>query len=554
MSNPYIIDQGHKPVVTGPHVAASTGNPIVTEVVMAVLAEGGNAADAAIAGAMVQAVVEPHLTSHAGMVSCLYWDEKSGITHQLNALGTLAPDLAPFRPINGAGGWAREGQPGPQAAIPGFMPGLATLHEKFGSLPWARLVEPAIRWAEEGHPVSSFEYGVNVYAAPFFGFFAESREVFMPDGYLVPVGQIMRNPKLALTLRVLAQEGPDYFTTGGWARDFVKAGNDLGWPVTLAHLTANPPRWTAPLSFTHAGHRIVSLAPPERQAVFCSFILGALTELGIKDMEPLGADYIYYMGHLLRLAEQSVGFLHDSVAFGDAAPALMDPDYHRSVARILKSSRPRADLTNHVRLNSGAPAFAATGWPAAKSTVSKHPVGSCEISIADAQGNVIQLMNTIQSGGIPGMAVGGVAMMGSHEQSSMNAHFQTWRVPGVRMRNILGNTFVMRNGKPWLGLGTPGNVYATVVQMLANILDFGMTPDQASDAPRMLPITDDYILAIENRLPPQTIVDLTAMGIRIAPTLPWDWNQGSFQMVWRNEAGGWNAHADFRRTGVAAAG
>eukprot|EP01036_Dinobryon_divergens_P007973 gene7973-10646_t len=163
------------------------------------------------------------------------------------------------------------------------------------------------------------------------------------------------------------------------------------------------------------------------------------------------------------------------------------------------------------------------------------------------------MMNTIQSGGIPGFAVGGVAMMGSHEQSSMAAHFQTWRVPGVRMRNIIGNTFVMRDGKPWLGLGTPGNVYATVVQMLVNILDFGMTPDAASDVPRMLPLTDEYILAVEGRLSPQTVVDLTARGIRLAPTPPWDWNMGSFQMVWRDPAGGWNAHADFRRTGAASA-
>jgi gamma-glutamyltranspeptidase/glutathione hydrolase len=553
LTSPYIVDQGRKPVVHGPRMAASTGNPIVTETVMAILAEGGNAADAAIAGALVQAAVEPHLTSHAGMVSCLYWDEKSGTTHQLNALGTLAPDLAPFRPVNGVGGWAREHAPGPQAAIPGFMPGLGTLHEKFGSLPWARLVEPAIRWAEEGHPVSSFEYGVNVFAAPFFTYFAEGREVFMPEGHLVPVGQMQRNPRLAATLRTLASDGPAHFTTGGWARDFVRAGNDLGWPVRLEHMTANPPRWQTPLGFSHCGHDIVSLGPPERQAVFCAIILGVLDELGVAGMEPMGADYVYYMGHLLRLAEQAVGFLHDSVAFGDATVALMDPAYHKSLANILRSSRPRADLTEHVRLGSGAPAFAATGWPAAKSSLSKAPLGSCEISIADAHGNVIQMMNTIQSGGIPGFAVGGVAMMGSHEQSSMAAHFQTWRVPGVRMRNIIGNTFVMRDGKPWLGLGTPGNVYATVVQMLVNILDFGMTPDAASDVPRMLPLTDDYILAVEGRLSPQTVVDLTARGIRLAPTPSWDWNMGSFQMVWRDPAGGWNAHADFRRTGAASA-
>src|SRR4051812_10211599 len=183
----YIVDQGPKPLATGKAVA-STGNPIVTETVIDILRAGGNAADAAIAGALVQAAVEPHLTSHAGMVSFLYWDAKTQKSYQLNSLGTLASDLAPFRPINGVGGWAREGQPGPQAAIPGFMPGLGAMHERFGTKSWARLCEDAIRWAEEGHPVSSFEYGVNVFAAPFSTFFEEGRDVFMPNGYLTPVG------------------------------------------------------------------------------------------------------------------------------------------------------------------------------------------------------------------------------------------------------------------------------------------------------------------------------------------------------------------------------
>lgn len=547
MTNPYIVDQGPKPLAHGKAVA-STGNPIVTETVLDILRAGGNAADAAIAGALVQAVVEPHLTSHAGMVSFLYWDAAAGKAHQLNSLGTLPSDLPAFRPINGVGGWAREGQPGPQAAIPGFMPGVAEMHRRFGTLPWAKLVEPAIRWAEQGHPVSSFEYGVNVFAAPFSTYFEEGREVFMPEGYLTPVGATMRNPRLAKTLRALATEGPDLFTTGQWARDFVAAGNALGWNVRLDHMTANPPRWQTPLSFAHRGHEVMSLAPPERQAAFCALILGVLDEAGIADMEPFGAEYLFFMGHALRLAEQACGFLHDPEFFGPAADTLMDRDYQRSLAKLIRASMPKVDLTAHVQLTAGRSAMAASGWNSAKS---KAPVGSCEISIVDIKGNWLQMMNTVQSGGIPGMAVGGVAMMGSHEQSSMNAHFQNWRVPGARMRNILGNTFVLKDGKPWLALGTPGNVYATVAQMLVNILDFGMDPQAASDAPRLLPLEDDYGLTVESRLSPEAVLGVTALGLHLKPMPAWDWNMGSFQMCWRDDAGQLTASADFRRTGVA---
>src|SRR5690606_8425881 len=150
---------------------ASTGNPIVTETAISILGAGGNAADAAIAAALVQAVDEPHLTSHAGMVSCLYWDRATAEAQPLNAPGPPAPDLPAFRPINGVGGWAREGAPGPQAAIPCFMPGLAALHERHATMSWAELCAPAVEWAERGHAVSSFEYGVNVFAAPFCTYF-----------------------------------------------------------------------------------------------------------------------------------------------------------------------------------------------------------------------------------------------------------------------------------------------------------------------------------------------------------------------------------------------
>lgn len=543
----YIVNQGPKPLAHGKAVA-STGNPIVTETVMGILAAGGNAADAAIAGALVQAAVEPHLTSHAGMVSFLYWDAASKKAYQLNSLGTLPPDLPPFRPINGVGGWAREGAPGPQAAIPGFMPGLGAMHERFGTMAWSALCQEAIRWAEEGHPVSSFEYGVNVFAAPFSTYFEEGRAVFMPEGYLPPVGSIARNPALALTLRTLAEEGPTHFTTGKWARDFVAAGNGLGWPVRLEHMTANPPRWQEPLSFSHRGHEIVSLAPPERQAAFCALVLGVLDACGIAGMEPFGTDYVFTMAHALRLAEQACGFLHDPEYFGAGATAIMDPDYHRALANLIVASRPKVDLTEHVRLTTGASAMAASGWNSAKS---KAPVGSCEISIVDRHGNWLQMMNTVQSGGIPGMAVGGVAMMGSHEQTAMSAHFSNWRTPGARMRNILGNTFIMRDGTPWLALGTPGNVYATVAQMLVNILDFGMTPEAASDAPRMLPLEDNYALTIESRLMPEAILGLTGMGLHLTPMPAWDWNMGSFQMCWKS-GDGYTASADFRRTGTAA--
>ncbi len=162
------------------------------------------------------------------------------------------------------------------------------------------------------------------------------------------------------------------------------------------------------------------------------------------------------------------------------------------------------------------------------------------------------MMNTLQSGGIPGEVVDGVPMVGSHSQMHMRSSIAGWFTGGGRMRCVLGHTFVLRDGEPWISLGTPGNVYCTIPQVLANLLDFGMDPYAAIDAPRMQPLEDDYTLAIESRLPSGTVAGMAKLGVRIKPLPEYDYHMGSFQMSWRDEAGALHSTADPRRAGKAA--
>jgi gamma-glutamyltranspeptidase/glutathione hydrolase len=121
------------------------------------------------------------------------------------------------------------------------------------------------------------------------------------------------------------------------------------------------------------------------------------------------------------------------------------------------------------------------------------------------------------------------------------------------MRSVLGHTFVMREGRPWISLGTPGNVHCTIPQVLANLLDFGLEPYDAIDMPRMLPLEDDYTLQIESRLPSATVAGMAKLGVRIKPLPDYDYHMGSFQMCWRDaETGSLHSTADPRRAGKAA--
>jgi gamma-glutamyltranspeptidase/glutathione hydrolase len=303
-----------------------------------------------------------------------------------------------------------------------------------------------------------------------------------------------------------------------------------------------------------SGHEVLQLAPPERQGVYTALVLGMLRELDIQRVGNYAdsAEGLYYMAHALRRAHGECAYLYDPEIFGDARETWLSPAYQRHLAEILRVSRPRVDLTRHVQLTSAGPQLAAAGLPTAGPGKPDQPAGSCESVVVDEAGNWVQIMNTLQSGGIPGMVLDGIPMVGSHVSFGMGAAIGGWLAPGARMRSIIGNTIVLKDGAPVLSMGTPGNVHCTIPQVLSNCLDFGMDPYDACVVPRMLPLRDDYVLEVESRIPEKVGADLMKMGIRIKPLPTYDYHMGSFQIAWRDAATGLlNSSVDPRRAGQA---
>lgn len=544
----YIVEQGPKAPVTGLKAACSSDSAIVTETILRVMREGGNAIDAMIAGCMVQAATETYLTNHAGTVSILYYEARTGTIHQLDSTGTFPHAIAPFYPLpTMTHGFAATPV---SACIPGFMPGLKAAHERFATREWAYLCEDAIRWAHEGHPVSSFEYSILYNQLDFATYFPEGRAFYLPGGFLPPVGTRFGSKAMAETLRGVARNGPDHMITGTWAREFVATANAMGWPIEMKHMTETPPRWVDPVRFAHKGHEIVTLGPPQQQGHFCALVMGILRHAGLAEHAPGSAEHLFLMGHALRFGLYHCGFLGDPVVSDYAFEQFLDDDFQRSAARLIRGLMPRMDLSEHVRLT--AKGSNRAGRPTGGNAVSKQPPGSCELSIVDADGNWVQMMNTMQSGGIPGMVVGGIPMVGSHATfTGMSGNMDAKVIAGTRMRRALGNTFILREGRPVMSLGTPGNVYFTIPQLLSYILDFGMDLEQSIDAPRMLPLGEDGSLTIEDRVPPEVVARLASMGVHTRAVLPYEMHMGSFQMCFRDHDGSLGAIADPRRCGVA---
>jgi gamma-glutamyltranspeptidase / glutathione hydrolase len=554
----YIVNPGPRVPVSGLKAAVTTDSAIVTETMVNVLKRGGSAADAGIAGCLVQAAVEPFMTNHAGLVTFLYYEAKTGKVHQLDSQGAFPSGLAPFKPVPPGNGPYSFGPP--SAIIPGFMPGLKEIHSRFGTRPWAELCEDAIGWAERGHPVSSFEYGVNVFGEKFITYFPEGRDFYQPKGFFPNVGDVFVPHGLAATLKGVAKEGPDYMITGPWADRFVKTANDMGWKITREHMVETPPRWLEPLRFKHHEYEVVSLGPPQAQGIYLAIVMGVLKHLGVRRMQPGSADYLWAMANALRQGGRHWEFTQDDTIYGVPRDELLDDGYHAHLAKLVFKSRPKVDLSEHIKLSGdmaggdGMSAFlGAGGKPRRARSESDQPSGSCELAVVDAQGNWVQMMNTLQGSGIPGMVIDGVPMVGSHATfGALSSPMDATLVKHAKVRSIIGNTLVLKDGKPVFSAGSPGNVHCTVPQVLTYALDLKMDPYASVDAPRMLPMTESRGITVEDRLAPGVLEDLYKLGVRVSVTPGYDYHMGSFSVIARDERSGeYTAVADPRRCAVA---
>lgn len=543
---------GPKQTVKGVKAAISTDNAVVTYTLLNILKEGGNAVDAAIAGCLLQGTIEPFMTNHAGAVSFLYYEAKTGEYYQLDSTGTYPPNLPLHRPIpSQRAGYAA----GPvHSCIPGFMKGLKAIHARFGSWSWDKLCEEAIYWAENGNHVSQFELEATIAGGDILTYFPEGREFYYQGDYFARVGERFKKPALAETLRRVAAEGPDYMITGGWAQDFVAKANELGWKITMEDMVANEPRWIEPLRFTLRDYEVMALGAPQQQGLQIAMALGILDKLKVDQYEPYSAEHLYFMAHALRISNMLVGYVNDPLISDVNVSLFTDPSYHEYWAKMIKSHMPTVDLTNHMKLTAKTSVANDTGLPRLNSDdhQDEKKAGSCELSIVDSDGNWVQMMNTLQGGGIPGMVVGGVPMIGNHSSTNSFKMMDVKLVEGARQRLIMGHTMLLKNGKPMLQIGTPGSPPNTQAQALCNLIFFNMEPYQAISEPRMYSLMDDNTMVIEDRVDSKVVAKLISMGINVRVNRIWDWHMGSFQCCYTDpKTGSLCTTVDPRRCGVA---
>ena len=455
--------------VMTPTVLAASDHPLATEAAIATLRGGGNAADAAVAALAALSVVRPDAVSPGGDVAVIYWDAKTGQPAGLNAVGRLPASYSPqAAPAAGTATVDRDvpHPPGDRAAsdaegsgrwtVPGAVDGWWELHARFGKRPWDELLQPAVRLAREGAPVSAAA------AAAWKSADEATRSALGATGEAPPaVGTRVRNEALAATLEAIADGGRAVFYEGDLARNLVAAS---GGRLTPEDLSAQHGRWVDPISTEYRGRRVWRL-PPGSRGVATLQTLNLLSAYDVAKMGRGTPAFLHLLLEARRLsaADARLKVCESTRMTGDVG-LMLTPEYSGELRR-------KIDPNN-----------------AAALATSQPPESACGVVIVDADGNVCC--------GVCGLGrpfgASPAAGMGFQMQDGLSRFAGDGcdlPAAGAAPSHDLGVTIVSQDGSPVFALAATGAGGSESVtdQVLLSLIDFGSDLQDAVDRPRVRP-------------------------------------------------------------------
>lgn len=529
--------------VIAEHGMAATSHPLATQAALDILKRGGNAIDAAIAANAVLGVVEPTGNGIGGDLYAIIWDAETERLYGLNASGRSPQSLSRRWFIDQ--GYDSIPSHGPlPVSVPGAVDGWFEMHGRFGSLKMSEILKPAIEYAREGHPVSELIAYYWNRSVPILSKHPGFTEQYTIDGRAPAKGEIWKNPNLANTLERIAREGREVFYQGEIAQTIGQFMADNGGYLSAEDMAAHRSDWIDPVSTNYRGYDVWEL-PPNGQGIAALQMLNLLEPHDIGAMGFGSADYL----HLLVEAKK--------VVYEDRARFYADSDFNDIPVETLISKAYAATRASLITDR------AARQYPAGDPAALRDG-DTINLSTADRHGNMVSLIQSNYRGMGSGMTPTGLGfiLQDRGELFSLDAdHFNRFE-PGKRPFHTIIPAFVTRDGKPWLSFGLMGGGMQPQghVQILVNLIDFGMNLQEAGDAPRMHHIgssqptgesmTDGGILNLETGFDYQVIRDLMRRGHRIQFA---NGPYGGYQAIMRDtETGVYYGASESRKDGQAA--
>jgi len=529
-------------VVYGEHGMVAAAHPLAVQIGVDVLRSGGSAVDAAIAVNAALGFLEPTANGIGGDLFAIVWDEKTQQLYGLNGSGrsplALTADMVEPNddgtiPLYSPYSWT----------VPGTVDGWFTLHGKFGKLPMKDVLAPAIRAAEEGRPVPQIiAAGWNRSAGIFRdkpGFAA----TFLPGGKAPQEGEVFRNPDLAKSLRLLAEGGRDAYYDGPIAEAIVAFSKANGGFFSLEDFKRHHSGWVEPLGTDYRGVTLYEL-PPNGQGIAALQILNILETFDLKAMGRDSADFWHVMTEAKKLAfEDRAKFYADPEFMNVSVDSLISKKYGRERAKLIDMKRSaRRVVAGNPRLSHGDTTYLTT---------------------ADKDGNMVSLIQSNYTGFGSGYVVEGWGF-GLQDRGglfSLDAGSPNYLEPGKLPFHTIIPAFAMKDGKPWISFGVMGGDMQPQghVQILVNLLDFGMNLQEAGDAaryyhggssdPRGPVMVDGGTLYLESGVSDEVRRELTRRGHRLGNVIGY---YGGYQAVLRNHGTGVYAGAtESRKDGCA---
>jgi gamma-glutamyltranspeptidase/glutathione hydrolase len=551
---------------TAPKAMVATAHPLASRAGVEILKAGGNAIDAMVAVQMVLNVVEPQSSGIGGGCFILYHDAKSSKTYFIDGreetpAGARRDDFLDVKgklvaePLTG----------GVSVGVPGTVAAMWLAHGRWGKLPMSRVLEPAIRLAEEGVGITPrLQVAIAVHQKRFLRFPASKTLFLHDDGSIPELGELRKNPDLGRTLRLLGEQGPKVFYEGEIARDIVKAVREA--PFQPGHLSLEDLKnyravYREPVRFNYRGHEIVSASPPSSGGLTLGLILGALEGENVKTLKSASVEEI----DLLARAG-AVAFADRNAYLGDQdwsaefdMRSLLKPDYVKARREAARAMRPR---------EKAAPGGKAAETPDGSGLEGEH---TTHYSIVDAERNAISCTTTIEQGMGSAVVVPGRGFLLNNELTDFTLERATGpnaleatrkarrtalgdekTIGGKRPRSSMTPVIVFRDGKPWLTTGSPGGsrIIGIVAQLLVNMIDHDMDMQQAINAPRVN--AQNGPLSLEVLYPRRKTLEkeLSERGWKIQEQKPWYEAWGGAQGIRVRPDGKLEGGADPRREGA----
>ncbi|RDE06991.1 gamma-glutamyltransferase [Sphingomonas aracearum] len=497
-------------------MVASQSAP-ATRVGTEILRQGGNAVDAAIATAFAEAVTLPRAGNLGGggymVVHMAARDGKPATTITINYYG-LAPRATTPSLLLGT-----DGKQDPSkvmsfkgVAVPGTVAGLWEAHQRFGTLPWAKLVEPAIRLARDGVPLSDGEAEATAGRAKMMARDPGARAAFFkPDGSPYAPGELFRQPNLAWSLEQIASRGRDGFYKGELARRLVagiKAGGGVIDARDLADFKAAvaPPIWSS-----YRGQRIAYM-PPTASGVSVAEAMNILETFPLKQYGWGSVNTLHLISEAMKIASSDRRFVGGEPQWKTPAIGLASKAYAAERAKL-------------ITLNGS---LTAATLPDGNPYRHESP-DTTHFSVADKDGNAVANTYTLTASYGAHVVAPGTGFLlnnslGNFAWGSKDpARKATWPAPGKRLGSTITPMIVFRGEKPWLVTGTPGGGYiiAPMVQVLVNAIDFNLNIAEAAERPRLNQGAADAPLELESGFSPDIIPLLEARGhkVRLSNTM-----------------------------------